>query len=142
MELLIQDLRRVIWKYTQGNSSDYSSRDKSQDTCYLCQEKGHWAPECPQKSMKKNKGNSSDYSSRDKSQDTCYLCQEKGHWAPECPQKLSKKSKEKSNRKRKQEEKENEEPTRESEEGYDVPYFEEKEEPMPVTAKKLKKHRQ
>ena len=110
MELLIKDLRRVIWKYTQGNSSGTAT--------------------------------SSDYSSRDKSQDTCYLCQEKGHWAPECPQKLNKKSKEKSNRKRKQEEKEKEEPTRESEEEQDVPYFEEEEEPMPVTAKKLKKHRQ
>jgi len=83
VELLIRALRGVIRKFSSDNPTDYSPsyRDKSQDTCYICKEKGHWATECPDRDKNKK------CVRRDKSQDTCYYCKEKGHWSPNCPKK-------------------------------------------------------
>ena len=36
-------------KGKQGGRGRSKSRDKSKDTCNYCHQKGHWAPECPQK---------------------------------------------------------------------------------------------
>ncbi len=89
IELLIRALRGVIRKFSSDNPTDYSSsfRDKSQDTCYICKNKGHWATECPDRQKPSVK--------KDKSRDTCYHCKERGHWSSEYPKKQQEQEKEK-----------------------------------------------
>ena len=41
--------RQKTPKGKQGGRGRSKSRDKSKDTCNYCHQKGHWAPDCPQK---------------------------------------------------------------------------------------------
>ena len=65
-------------KRSNNNNNSFRSRDKpnrarSQDKCYLCQDYGHWAANCP-------KGDGVGVSGG-----KCFKCNERGHIARKCP---------------------------------------------------------
>lgn len=65
-------------KRSTNNNSSHRNREKpnrarSQDKCYLCQDYGHWAANCP-------KGDGIGVSGG-----KCFKCNERGHIARKCP---------------------------------------------------------
>ena len=74
--LIQEKLQLPKWK----PADVYKQKKTDEVTCYACQQKGHYANKCPNKT-------SSTGSPMDEV--TCYACQQKGHYANKCPNKTS-----------------------------------------------------
>src|SRR2546421_332883 len=64
-------------RWRNENYRENNQRNRRPIVCYVCNEVGHIAPECPNNRRR-----------NDSYQIVCYTCNEEGHIAPECPNKI------------------------------------------------------
>jgi hypothetical protein len=92
-------------KRTEKDKTDKKGKDLKDIECFNCHEKGHYAPQCPnkeksEKSSRIRRKDKSDDKEDRKDDDVCFKCGGRGHRSTECPSSRTYKEGDEAKRKR------------------------------------------
>jgi hypothetical protein len=92
-------------KRTEKDKTDKKGKDLKDIECFNCHEKGHYAPQCPnkeksEKSSRRRRKDKSDDKEDRKDDDVCFKCGGRGHRSTECPSSRTYKEGDEAKRKR------------------------------------------
>ena len=103
-EKIVNVITGLIQKLQEEREEDTATETKKKGVCFICNDPGHYAPDCPNRKEKKGNQGGSYYQkgfqkgnqggttynnqptiAQRKQNSNCYHCGQAGHWASECP---------------------------------------------------------